>query len=97
MEHSMQRLNFDKLRFVKKLSDDKSYTNEQAEALADAFDEALTQSQSPLATKSDLDSLRQELRQELKATENRLLYAIGASFAATTTILIAVLGLMKFV
>ncbi|MDH3001334.1 hypothetical protein A1D23_12480 [Chelonobacter oris] len=83
MEHTMARLNFDKLR-VKRLGD-KGYTSEQAEALADAFDDALTQSQSVLATKLDIEQL-----------QNRLLYAIGASFAASTTILIAIISLVKF-
>ncbi|MDH3000181.1 hypothetical protein A1D23_08290 [Chelonobacter oris] len=88
MEHSMQRLNFDKLKFVKRLQQS-GQTPEQAEAFAEAFDDALTQSQSALATKQDIA----ELKQEIKSSENRLLYAIGAAFIGTTTLLIA---LVKF-
>ncbi|MDA3978082.1 MULTISPECIES: hypothetical protein [Gallibacterium] len=77
------KLNFDKLVFVKKLSAN-GYTQEQSEILANALDEALTESQSHLVTKSDL-----------KETENHLLYAIGGGFIATITVLIAVIGLIK--
>lgn len=46
-------LRFDKLRFVKRLQE-ANQTPEMAEAFANALDEALEQSQSPLATKADL-------------------------------------------
>lgn len=90
MDNTM-RLNFDKLAFVKKLSAN-GYTQEQSEALAEAFSEALTESQFELATRQDLNLLRDDL----KSTENRLLYAIGGGFVATITILVAVIGLIKF-
>ncbi|WKS98626.1 CCDC90 family protein [Gallibacterium salpingitidis] len=85
------RLNFDKLAFVKKLSAN-GYTQEQSEALAEAFSEALTESQFELATRQDLNLLRDDL----KSTENHLLFAIGGGFVATITILVAVIGLIKF-
>ncbi|OBX07409.1 hypothetical protein QV08_07540 [Gallibacterium salpingitidis] len=89
---STMRLNFDKLKFVKNLSS-QGYTQEQSEALAEAFSEALTESQFELATRHDLNLLKDDL----KSTENRLLYAIGGGFVATITILISIMGLIKFI
>lgn len=54
-------LRFDKLRFVKRLQE-ANQTPEMAEAFANALDEALEQSQSPLATKADLQLELEKLK-----------------------------------
>lgn len=62
-------LRFDKLRFVKRLQE-ANQTPEMAEAFAEALDEALEQSQSPLATKTDLQIELAKLKNELITTIN---------------------------
>lgn len=60
-------LRFDKLRFVKRLQE-ANQTPEMAEAFANALDEALEQSQSPLATKADLQLELEKLKNEINTT-----------------------------
>lgn len=62
-------LRFDKLRFVKRLQE-ANQTPEMAEAFAEALNEALEQSQSPLATKTDLQIELAKLKNELITTIN---------------------------
>ncbi|MDK9560756.1 hypothetical protein QP017_05085 [Gallibacterium anatis] len=54
MEASMSSIRFDKLKFVKILEKEGNQSPESAEAFAKAIEEALTESQSSLATKSDM-------------------------------------------
>ncbi|MDY6216108.1 MAG: hypothetical protein SPH84_06365 [Actinobacillus porcinus] len=88
MELSMT-LRFDKLKFVKKLQES-GQDVAQAEALANAIDEALEQSQSPLATKVDLQLEIAKLKNEL-TTE---MYKMAGLILAGVGIL---MGLMKFI
>ncbi|WP_156551073.1 hypothetical protein [Gallibacterium salpingitidis] len=103
---STMRLNFDKLLFTKTLSSS-GYTQEQSEALAEAVDKAITQSQSGLATlddlqlvkaelKTEINEVRTELRAEIQSMKVELLKYIGAATIASTTILIAVMSVFKF-
>lgn len=86
MENTMAtNIRFDKLRFVKKLKES-GQPEDQAEALADAFDEALTQSQSPLATKQDLLVLKQELTESMYKMAGFIIIGVGA-----------IMGLLKFI
>lgn len=84
MELSMT-LRFDKLKFVKKLQES-GQDVAQAEALADAIDEALEQSQSPLATKSDLKNLEVKLTTEMYKMASLILAGVGI-----------LMGLMKLI
>ncbi|MCI7352731.1 MAG: hypothetical protein SOW21_09200 [[Actinobacillus] rossii] len=84
MELSMT-LRFDKLKFVKKLQES-GQDVAQAEALADAIDEALEQSQSPLATKSDLKDLEVKLTTEMYKMASLILAGVGI-----------LMGLMKLI
>ncbi|MDY5421647.1 hypothetical protein [Actinobacillus porcinus] len=84
MELSMT-LRFDKLKFVKKLQES-GQDVAQAEALADAIDEALEQSQSPLATKSDLKDLEVKLTTEMYKMAGLILAGVGI-----------LMGLMKLI
>lgn len=88
MELSMA-LRFDKLKFVKKLQES-GQDVAQAEALADAIDEALEQSQSTLATKVDLQLEMAKLKNELTAE----MYKMAGLILAGVGIL---MGLMKFI
>ncbi len=88
MEFSMA-LRFDKLKFVKKLQES-GQDVAQAEALADAIDEALEQSQSTLATKVDLQLEMAKLKNELTAE----MYKMAGLILAGVGIL---MGLMKFI
>lgn len=65
------RLNFDKLVFTQKLTA-KGYTQEQSEALAEAVDGAITQSNSALATVEDLNAVKTELRTEINEVRTEL-------------------------
>ena len=98
MENAMT-LRFDKHRFVKKLKES-GQAEEQAEALADAFDEALEQSQSPLATKQDLKQeilvLRSEFKQEISQLETRLTEALYKMAGFIILGVGAILGIFKF-
>lgn len=78
-------LRFDKLKFVKKLQES-GQDVAQAEALADAIDEALEQSQSPLATKSDLKDLEVKLTTEMYKMASLILAGVGI-----------LMGLMKLI
>ncbi|MDY6216107.1 hypothetical protein [Actinobacillus porcinus] len=84
MELSMT-LRFDKLKFVKKLQES-GQDVAQAEALANAIDEALEQSQSPLATKSDLKDLEVKLTTEMYKMAGLILAGVGI-----------LMGLMKLI
>ena len=88
MELSMT-LRFDKLKFVKKLQES-GQDVAQAEALADAIDEALEQSQSTLATKVDLQLEMAKLKNELTAE----MYKMAGLILAGVGIL---MGLMKLI
>ncbi|MBP4132384.1 DUF1640 domain-containing protein [Gallibacterium anatis] len=70
MDNTM-RLNFDKLVFTQKLTA-KGYTQEQSEALAEAVDGAITQSNSALATVEDLNAVKTELRTEINEVRTEL-------------------------
>nr|WP_321120029.1 hypothetical protein [Actinobacillus porcinus] len=78
-------LRFDKLKFVKKLQES-GQDVAQAEALANAIDEALEQSQSPLATKSDLKDLEVKLTTEMYKMAGLILAGVGI-----------LMGLMKLI
>ncbi|EXI62925.1 hypothetical protein MHD_01925 [Mannheimia granulomatis] len=82
-------LRFDKLRFVKKLQE-ANQTPEMAEAFANALDEALEQSQSPLATKADLQLELEKLKNEINAT-------IFKAITLNITILGFLMAIMKFI
>ncbi|TCT18373.1 hypothetical protein EDC51_10185 [Bibersteinia trehalosi] len=90
---STMSLRFDKLRFVKRLQE-ANQTPEMAEAFANALDEALEQSQSPLATKADLQI-------ELAKLKNELITTINASIFKAISLNVALIGflmaMMKFI
>lgn len=84
-------LRFDKLRFVKTLTES-GQPQEQAEAFATALDNALEQSQSELATKQDILLLKQDilvLKQEMNATALKMAGLIIAGVGL-------LMSLMKF-
>ncbi|OOF72427.1 hypothetical protein BKG99_07640 [Rodentibacter caecimuris] len=96
MGNAMATIRFDKLRFVKKLQEANQST-EMAEALANALDDALEQSQSPLATKADLKELKAELRLEMSQLRTELtsaMYKMAGLILAGTGVL---MSLMKFI
>ncbi|GAB1659233.1 hypothetical protein [Mannheimia haemolytica] len=80
-------LRFDKLRFVKRLQE-ANQTPEMAEAFANALDEALEQSQSPLATKADL---------QLEKLKNEINTTIFKAITLNITILGFLMAIMKFI
>lgn len=82
-------LRFDKLRFVKRLQE-ANQTPEMAEAFANALDEALEQSQSPLATKADLQLELEKLKNEINTT-------IFKAITLNITILGFLMATMKFI
>ncbi|AGI33199.1 TPA: hypothetical protein PXF07_000454 [Mannheimia haemolytica] len=82
-------LRFDKLRFVKRLQE-ANQTPEMAEAFANALDEALEQSQSPLATKADLQLELEKLKNEINTT-------IFKAITLNITILGFLMAIMKFI
>ncbi|HDL5008415.1 hypothetical protein HW40_05225 [Mannheimia haemolytica] len=82
-------LRFDKLRFVKRLQE-ANQTPEIAEAFANALDEALEQSQSPLATKADLQLELEKLKNEINTT-------IFKAITLNITILGFLMAIMKFI
>lgn len=86
-------LRFDKLRFVKRLQE-ANQTPEMAEAFAEALDEALEQSQSPLATKTDLQI-------ELAKLKNELITTINVTIFKAISLNVALIGflmtMMKFI
>lgn len=99
MEATMP-IRFDKLRFVKKLQEAKQ-SPEIAEALANALDDALEQSQSALLTraefKQEMASYRAEIDTKLAQTETRLtasMYKMAGFILAGTGVL---MSLMKFI
>ena len=53
---------FDKLSFVKRLEDAGTFTRLQAEALSEAFHQAIAES---VATKQDVDTCRTDLQHEI--------------------------------
>ncbi|MDA3978065.1 hypothetical protein [Gallibacterium sp. AGMB14963] len=101
MEASMSSIRFDKLKFVKILEKEGNQSPEMAEAFAKAVEEALTESQGPLATKADfqqgLTELRAEMKQEMSQLEVRLtsaMYKMAGFILAGVGVL---MGLMKFI
>ncbi|AJE07691.1 hypothetical protein [Mannheimia haemolytica] len=82
-------LRFDKLRFVKRLQE-ANQTPEMAEAFANALDEALEQSQRPLATKADLQLELEKLKNEINTT-------IFKAITLNITILGFLMAIMKFI
>lgn len=86
---STMSLRFDKLRFVKRLQE-ANQTPEMAEAFANALDEALEQSQSPLATKADLQLELEKLKNEINTT-------IFKAIILNITILGFLMAMMKFI
>ncbi|HDL1718682.1 TPA: hypothetical protein PWX27_000761, partial [Mannheimia haemolytica] len=82
-------LRFDKLRFVKRLQE-ANQTPEMAEAFANALDEALEQSQSPLATKADLQLELEKLKNEINTT-------IFKAITLNITILGFLMAIMNFI
>ncbi|OBW95817.1 hypothetical protein QV08_09220 [Gallibacterium salpingitidis] len=100
METSMSSIRFDKLRFVKKLQN-ANQSPEVAEAFAEALDEALEQTTSPLATKQDMLMVKQDLlitKQELKSEihqlETRLVDSMHAAIYKMAGIIIAGIGIL---
>ncbi|EDN75376.1 hypothetical protein MHA_2495, partial [Mannheimia haemolytica PHL213] len=77
------------LRFVKRLQE-ANQTPEMAEAFANALDEALEQSQSPLATKADLQLELEKLKNEINTT-------IFKAITLNITILGFLMAIMKFI
>lgn len=89
METTMSiSIRFDKLRFVKKLQGADVNSPEFSEKLAEAFDEALEQSQAQLATKADVKELVKEL-------EVRLIHEMYKIAGFTITAVGIIVGLMK--
>lgn len=86
---STMSLRFDKLRFVKRLQE-ANQPPEMAEAFANALDEALEQSQSPLATKADLQLELEKLKNEINTT-------IFKAITLNITILGFLMAIMKFI
>lgn len=94
MEATMS-LRFDKLRFVKKLQD-ANQPQEVAEAFADALDEALEQSQSSLATKTDIVNLEAKIDIKLAQMETKLTEAMYKMAGFIIAGVGAMLGLFRF-
>ncbi len=67
---------FDTLKFARTLRDKAKFSPEQAEGVADAMAEAL---QGDFVTKGDLQSVRSDLRAELREVELRLETKIEAT------------------
>lgn len=95
MENTMA-IRFDKLKFVKTLEKEANQSPEVAEAFAKAFDEALEQSQSPLATKQDLKQEIHVLKQEISQLETRLTEAMYKMAGFIILGVGAILGIFKF-
>lgn len=94
MESAMA-IRFDKLRFVKKLQD-ANQSPEIAEAFADAIDEALEQSQSALATKTDIDHLEAKIDIKMAQLETKLTEAMYKMAGFIIAGVGAMLGLFRF-
>ena len=90
---SMNPIRFDKLRFVKKLQES-GQDPVQAEALADALDEALEQSQGALLTKSEFDIKLAQMETRLTMVFNSAIYKMTGIIIAGLTVM---MGLMKFI
>ncbi|KGQ66133.1 hypothetical protein IO49_06505 [Gallibacterium anatis] len=94
MEASMSSIRFDKLKFVKILEKEGNQSPESAEAFAKAIEEALTESQSSLATKSDLQIEMTKLKSELISEIHSVIYKMAGIIIAGVGVL---MGLMKFI
>lgn len=88
----MAQFSFDTLAFVKRLSA-AGMDLQQAEALAEALHENAFEA---LATKDDLNALGADLRSEMKDLELRLTNTLtarfGAAMAASTALIVTILG-----
>ncbi len=82
----MRALPFDTLAYAKKLIA-VGFTNEQAEVQAEAIADLINEN---LATKRDIE----ELKLEMKATENRIVIKLGAMMAANIAIIAALVKLL---
>lgn len=88
MGNSMS-LRFDKLRFVKELTES-GQKQQHAEAFARALDNALEQSQSDLATRQDV----LELKTEILQLETRLVRELNSLTLKMAGLIIAGVGLL---
>lgn len=85
-------IRFDKLKFVRTLEKEANQSSENAEAFAKAIDEALEQSQSPLATKADLKELSMQLDAKLAKIELSLSDKISSYFNKAITLIISAIA-----
>ncbi|OOF50774.1 hypothetical protein BKK52_01090 [Rodentibacter trehalosifermentans] len=93
MGNAMATIRFDKLRFVKKLTEG-GQSQEQAEILAEALDGALEQSQATLVTKQDILILEQKLQREILTMKQELTAEFNTSIYKMAGLIIAGVGLL---
>nr|VFK59562.1 MAG: Protein of unknown function (DUF1640) [Candidatus Kentron sp. TUN]VFK68027.1 MAG: Protein of unknown function (DUF1640) [Candidatus Kentron sp. TUN] len=84
----MSAITFDTHRFIRTLQK-ANFSNEQAEAISNAFRDA--QHEADVATKSDVDTLHLKIKTEMQEMELRLLTRIGGIVAFGLTITIAII------
>ncbi len=83
---------FDTLHFVKKLKN-AGFSEEQAEAISEAFKEA--QSEADIATNKDIDLLGSRIEAKLADTRSELIrWVVGAGFLQTALIAALLLKLV---
>jgi hypothetical protein len=85
----MATITFDTLKLTKRL-EESGFAREQAEAQAEALAEAMESGIRELATKHDVDGVRQELRQFAERADGRftlLQWMLGFNLAATVALL----------
>jgi hypothetical protein len=84
---------FDTLHFVKKLKN-AGFSEEQAEAISEAFKEA--QTDADIATNKDIELLGSRIETRLAETRSELIrWVVGAGFLQTTLIAALLLKLVK--
>jgi S-adenosylmethionine:diacylglycerol 3-amino-3-carboxypropyl transferase len=89
----MNTLTFDTLKFARRLQAagmESRLAEEQAEAMADVLKTNLDE----LATKRDLQDLRQEFRHEMAMMEQRLIIKLGAMLTLSIGIVAALVKLL---
>lgn len=96
----MTAITFDTLKFAKRLKD-AGFTENQAEAQAQAFAEAVRESGHALATKADIAELRAatkldiaELKTEIQAMINRLLLTLTGIIVGSMVAMAGIFGLI---
>jgi hypothetical protein len=87
----MTAITFDTHKFVRKLQE-AGFEEKQAEAVADAFRDAQTETET--ATRHDLKELELILKAEMQAMEYRMTIKLGGMMAASVAIVAALVKLL---